>query len=347
MLDPDPRRRGALRPGPARATAVVTVLVPALLLAGCAGGDEGRARSGDPTSGSGASGAPEWPAAETPLEVDGPAWWADGALHLGNGTTIPVGDSGREPGDLVVGGDRVWVRGWTPPADLPSTDRGDDDLGPHDALHLVDASGEIDDTDVEVDSLAASPDGRYVAHIDLSSGEEDRYGTPQAATVVVDTQTGEEVVRSTDGMGDRSTDDFAALYPDVELELLGFADGRFWVDAAEGLRAVDPTDGRIVAVDPEDEPEDAPWREVVAPAPAGVDPARWLPLQRLADGSVVAVVADPAGPSGAGVLATCGAGADRCTPVPESAGRVVRLPAGSAPDTVVDLAAPRWEAAPR
>lgn len=320
-----------------RYAAVAALLVP-LALAGCDGG--GPADAPAPVV------EASWPATDAPLAEAGLVWWADGELHLGDGETVPVGGPDREPGDLVVGGDRVWVRGWEPPADLTSTDR-DDDLGHPDDLHLVDASGDVEDLDVRVDSLAASPDGRYVALIDLGSGEEDRYGTPQAATVVVDTRTGEEVVRSTDGMGDRATDDFAALYPDVELEVRGFADGVFWVDTAEGTRTVDPADGRVAAVDPEDEPEDAPWREAVAPAPTGVDPARWLPVQRLADGTVVAVVADGSGAGGAGVLATCATGADRCTPVPESAGRVVRLPAGSASDTVVDLAEPRWEAAPR
>lgn len=308
--------------------AVAALLVP-LGLVGC---------DGDAPDASDPVVEVSWPASDAPLAETGLVWWADGELHLGDGTTVPVGGSDREPGDLVVGGDRVWVRGWVPPADLP--DSGDDDLGHPDDLHLVDASGDVEDLDVRVDSLAASPDGRYVALIDLTSGEEDRYGTPQAATVVVDTRTGEEVVRSTDGMGDRASDDLAALYPDVELEVRGFADGAFWIDTAEGTRTVDPTDGRIVAVDPENEPEDAPWREVVAPAPSGVDPARWLPLQRLADGTVVAVVA---GSAGEGVLATCAADADRCTPVPESAGRVVQLPAGSAWDTVVDLGEPRWE----
>ncbi|GAB3086680.1 hypothetical protein GCM10027215_34120 [Nocardioides zeae] len=311
---------------------VVALLVP-LVLAGCDG--DGPANAPDPAV------EVSWPASEAPLAEAGLVWWADGELHLGDGTTVPVGASDRAPGDLVVGGDRVWVRGWAPPADLP--DSGDDDLGHPDDLHLVDASGDVEDLDVRVDSLAASSDGRYVALIDLSSGEEDRYGTPQAATVVVDTRTGEEVVRSTDGMGDRATDDLAALYPDVELEVRGFADGVFWVDTAEGTRTVDPTDGRIAAVDPEDEPEDAPWQEVIAPAPAGVDPARWLPLQRLVDGTVVAVVADGSGVGGAGVLATCAPAASRCASVPESAGRVVRLPAGSAWDTVVDLGEPRWE----
>lgn len=317
-----------------RYVAVAALLVP-LALVGCDGGGSGDAP--DPAV------EVAWPATDVPLAEGGLVWWADGELHRGDGATVPVGGPDREPGDLVVGGDRVWVRGWEPPADLPSTDR-DDDLGHPDDLHLVDASGDVEDLDVRVDSLAASPDGRYVALIDLTSGEEDRYGTPQAATVVVDTRTGEEVVRSADGMGDRATDDLAALYPDVELEVRGFADGVFWIDTAEGTRTVDPTDGRVAAVGPGDEPEDAPWQETVAPAPAGVEPARWLPLQRLADGTVVAVVD---GGADEGVLATCAPGADRCDPVPGSAGRVVRLPAGSASDTVVDLAEPRWEAAPR
>ncbi|MDQ1106667.1 hypothetical protein [Nocardioides zeae] len=320
-----------------RRYAAAAALVVPFALAGCT--EDGPADAPAPVV------EPSWPATDAPLAESGLVWWADGELHLGDGSTVPVGGPDREPGDLVVGGDRVWVRGWVLPADLP--DSGADDLGPRDALHLVDASGDVDDTDVEVASLAASPDGRYVALIDLTSGEADRYGTPQAATVVVDTRTGEEVVRSTDGMGDPATDDFAALYPDVELEVRGFADGVFWIDTAEGTRTVDPADGRVAAVDPGDEPEDAPWQETVAPAPNGVDPARWLPLQRLADGTVVAVVADASGSGGAGVLATCAAGAEQCTPVPESAGRVVRLPAGSAWDAVVDLGEPRWDAAPR
>ncbi|MFW6773533.1 hypothetical protein ACOACO_04560 [Nocardioides sp. CPCC 205120] len=320
-------------PRPSRLVTAAAALVLAVAVSACdAGGAGGTGVTDDPDASDGPD-AVDWPSAGEPLAVDGLVWAADGTVHLPDGTRVVVGDATRETGDYVVAGGGVWFRGYRTPADVPA---GAEDLGPADALHVADATGRATEVGIGVDSLAASPDGRYVALIDLTSGPEDRYGTPLAEVVVVEAATGAEVLRSADGMGDPRSDDLAALYPDAEIEVLGFADGRVWVETAEGLRTFDPATGDSAEGERDAVPAGAPWLEVGGAAPPGVDPERWRALSRLSDGTLVGVVPDP-GTAG-GVLTTCAVPAGPCAPVEGSAGRVVRLPAGTAADEVVDLA---------
>ncbi|HET7682125.1 MAG TPA: hypothetical protein VFK34_00490 [Marmoricola sp.] len=97
-----------------------------------------------------------------------------------------------------------------------------------------------------MDHITASPDGRYLGFVDLTTTHTDRHGTSLAVVTVYDTTTGERVVHSADGMGDPGHDDLARLYRDDPPSFVGFdGDGTAYVRPAD--RRSDfvalPTDG--------------------------------------------------------------------------------------------------------
>ncbi len=100
-------------------------------------------------------------------------------------------------------------------------------------------------------SLSLSPDGRHVGLMDSAHGAEDGSGTPLAVPVVLDAQTGEQVLRApaTAGadagdLGDLADLDLADLYEETEVGFLGFdADAAYAADPVAGGTRRLPLDG--------------------------------------------------------------------------------------------------------
>lgn len=197
-------------------TWLAAAVLPLVLLAGC-GDDTGDTGDGGDTGDTGGDPAAlDWAASADPISPAGQLVWAeDGVIHLPDGTTW---DAGVDIASYVVAGDGAYVL-----AD-----------GSTELLH-VDADG-ARPTGAHADpqTLRASPDGRFLVFLDPDAGTADQYDTPLLVTVVVDLERGEEVLRSSAGMGDLKTDDLADLYEDAAYGTLGITDDTAWVLGATG-----------------------------------------------------------------------------------------------------------------
>lgn len=160
--------------------------------------------------------AAAWRTSRDPVSTDGLAWVAGSTAHLPDGTMIDLGERARA---FAVAGDGVFF--------VP-TDSAD--------VLFVAPGAPVVDTGLAVAAfeIAASPDGRYLATLDTTSGDEDRFGTPQATVLAFDLETGEQIVDSTLGMGDPETDDFAAGYSESEIGIRAITETHLYVqgDAA-------------------------------------------------------------------------------------------------------------------
>lgn len=226
------------------AAAVTLALV---LAAGC-GDDEGGGDGG-------------WPPSGDPVDATGPVYAVGDTVHLGDGSTIGLGD---EPAQFLLAGDGVYF--------VPAT--GDGLSG-----QLLRATPDgVTETGAEAEarSLRTSPDRTHLAFIDLTTGEEDQWGTPVATAVVVDLASGEEVVRTTEGMGDPDgDDDLFDLYEDADgPSIVAVTDEAAYVSTpTDGIWAYDLAsgDGEKVA-DSGAEVMDEPWypslpQDSTAPVP--------------------------------------------------------------------------------
>jgi hypothetical protein len=197
-----------------------TALLPLALLASSCGGGSGSddARREAP-----------WARATSPVATSAPIWAQDGVVHLGDGGTIRTARTMRE---YVVAGDGVYFL----------TGRGT-------TLEHATATG-IRSTGVTIsgwDDLRASPDGRYLAYIDRTTGPGDTYGTHLALAIVVDTTTGREVLRTGAGMGDVEHDDLADLYEDATSpQIAGITTHEVWVAGPDGVRTYDLQSGELI-----------------------------------------------------------------------------------------------------
>lgn len=203
-------------------------VIAAGLLAGC-GDDPGDGNNTEDRAGH----AGTWTPSDDPVENRGLAWAADGVVHLGDGSTI---DTGSTITDFVVAGDGVYF--------MSSRD-SELELATEDGTTSTGVSP-------DPDTLATSPDGQYLAFIEYS-GEEDRFGTHVAEAVVVDLAAGEEVLRSSEGMGDADTDaDLADLYEELPPEVYGVDDETAYVATTDKVLGFDLAtgDSRVVNEDP-------------------------------------------------------------------------------------------------
>ncbi|HEY1134651.1 MAG TPA: hypothetical protein VGE77_08735, partial [Nocardioides sp.] len=218
--------RGTSRGGTA-VRGTVTLLVTLLAVAACGTGDgPGGNPTDDPPPGI------TWTSSDRPLDTDGFVWAVGTTVHLADGATVTLP---REPAQYAVAGDAVYLTGHLggpPPEDADPW-----------VLQRVDADGTVTDLPVRTDAIGASADGRHLVYLDLSSGPTDRYGTPRAEVVVVDTREGREVLRSGAGLGDPASDDLAAAYPDAEVRLLAVEGDRAFVATLEGTYLFDAAAG--------------------------------------------------------------------------------------------------------
>lgn len=184
------------------------------------------------------AGALDWPSADDPTgTADGGLVWADrttGEIHLADGTTL---SADQQITSFVVAGRGAYVV-------------DDDETDP--TLIEVTSDGPRP-TGAHTRGAKASPDGRYLAYLDTTAGplfQEDPTGDVHLLTsVVVDLEDGEEVFRSTRGMGDPKEDDLMDLYEDASYGVLGITDETAWIKPATGdILAIDLSSGDVSTV---------------------------------------------------------------------------------------------------
>ncbi len=152
-----------------------------------------------------------WPTADPPVDTAGLVWASGETVHLADGSTI---DTDSPILQYVVGGAGVW---FTP-----------DDATPDDELPelMLATAASVTGTGAHPvqDSLTTSADGRWLAFLDRAE-----QGTGPAETVVVDLTTGEELVRSSEGVVTESDEDWADLYGDEPISVAGILDDTLYV----------------------------------------------------------------------------------------------------------------------
>jgi hypothetical protein len=183
----------------------------------------------------GAGGADSWPTTDQPVDADGLVWASGSEVHLPDGTTIDTGDLA---GAYVVAGPGVW---------FASAEPGELEQNRLPELRLATPDG-VQDTGVHpgIGSLTTSADGRWLAFIDRL--EE---GAGSAEAVVVDLSTGEEVVRSDEGLVPDDTDDadWTDLYEDAPVSVLGVVDDTAYVRGLGDVIAHDLSTGEVETID--------------------------------------------------------------------------------------------------
>lgn len=201
----------------------VALLVATLALTTACGSDD---PAGSPAA---------WPTTSTPVATDGLIWASGSTVHLPDGSTIDTGDLA---GAYVVAGAGVWFASADP-------DEREGNALPE--LRVATADG-VEDLGVHpgIGSLTTSADGRWLAFIDRL--EE---GAGAAEAVVVDLTTGEEVVRSSEGLLPKETEgaDWTDLYEDAPVGMLGVVDGTAYVQGLNTLVSHDLASGESTSED--------------------------------------------------------------------------------------------------
>jgi hypothetical protein len=310
----------------------------AALAAGC--GDKSRSTGSDDPG--------AWRRSTDPVTTTGLAWAAGSTVHLSDGTTIDTGGFVRA---FVVAGDGVFF--------LPAESQEDAGAGgiAEDELRFAAPGSPVTGTGMVVSAryLGASDDGRYLAAIDATSGEKDRFGTPQASVVAFDLQSGEQVVDSTLGLGDPDVDDFADAYSESEMSIVAVTDTELYADlmgdyvfdlgTGEGKESAGgpPRQGGDQLTSPDGEwriekPEDGPDRivgpdgqEVPVTAPGPRWNLGWWADDQTAVGTHITGpnTGKRTEPGDSVALMTCEVPSGTCEVFEETAGQTVVFPVGS------------------
>ena len=318
------------------------VLLALLLAAGATG-------CGDSEGGGGTT-STDWPSGGPAVDTSGLVYAVGDTVHLGDDSTLAVGKKVER--FVLAGAGAYFTAG--------GHEAGGDDSNYVDPLYYSTGDGKAREVAVDASDLRASADGRYLMYMDMGSGKKDGFGTPQAVVVVVDTTTGDEIARTTEGMGDPSSDDdLADLYEDAEPRLDGFtADAAYYqgatddvaIDLATGEASVSDEagqlsfdglrspDGRWTVEDvyedysPQDRLVTADGQRVqLSGVPPKVDLVRWIDDTVVA-GSALDGSADAQGLTAGSTLPliTCEATTGRCAVVPGPTADEVTFPESSA-----------------
>lgn len=213
-----------------------------------------------------------WPTTSAPVATDGLVWAAGSDVHLADGSVVELD---QPAGSYVVAGPGVFYV------------NADPDGAP---FLLATPDGEVVETNVDpyVPSVQTSLDGHWLAFLDQPEGE----NGPREA-VVIDTTTGAEVVRSSEGLvpGDTTDVDWADLYEDSPVDMAGVVDDTAYVPGLDETLAYDLPTGESAVVD-------EPVRRVDDPPYANPSGTWQVPVQ---DFGAVPVLDPASGTSGASV----------------------------------------------
>lgn len=188
-----------------------------------------------------------WRSSDNPVGADDGLAWANtqsGEVHLPDGRTLDAEPPVRA---FVLAGDGAYVIDEQGREIVAVTEAGAKGTGAH------------------AEGLRASPDGRYLAFVDTQAGplfQSDPQGDVHLLTsVVVDLKTGDEVFRSTRGMGDPNEDDLTDLYEDASYGVLGMTRETAWIEPATGdVLAIDLSTGEVTTIaDRELSDAEKPW----------------------------------------------------------------------------------------
>lgn len=168
---------------------------------------------------------PAWPSTADPIATDGLVWGTGSEVHLPDGTVIELD---QPVGSYVVAGSGVWY--------LSADQDSEVDF------ELATADGEVVETDANpyAPSLRTSADGRWLAFLDRPEGDDG----PREA-VVVDLTTGEEVVRSDEGLvpDDTGDVDWTDLYEELPVDVHGITGDTAYVRGLDDTIAYDLSTG--------------------------------------------------------------------------------------------------------
>ncbi len=174
-----------------------------------------------------------WPSTSSPVDTDGLVWASGDQVHLPDGSTIATDGPA---GSYVVAGPGVW---------FTSARTGEGSELPE--LRVATPDGvETTGAHPHIGSLTSSDDGRFLVFLDRLDE-----GTGPAELVVVDLTTGDEVVRSSEGLLPDETEgaDWTDLYEDAPVGVLGVADGTAYVQGLNTLVSHDLSTGKATTAD--------------------------------------------------------------------------------------------------
>lgn len=148
--------------------------------------------------------------------------------------------------EYAVAGDAVWFTKASPSDPTQPAENGRLYRATHDG---------VEPTDAHVAQLTATADGRFLVFLDDVNGPKDDYGKAAYLLVVVDTSTGEETIRTSEGMDESGPVGLDEAYEEGAPHLAAVTEDTAYVTAMGEARAFDLASGEFDEVDPEDVPD--------------------------------------------------------------------------------------------
>lgn len=186
-------------------------------------------------------GGRDWPTGE-PLDAAGIVWGKGHTIHFGDGTKIDTEDPYDE---YAVAGDAVWF----------TKEKVGDEPSPDDGRLFRATRDGVEPTDSFAAQLKATDDGRYLVFLDHVNGPKDDTGTAAYLLVVIDTETGEETIRTTEGMDEAGPVGLSAAYGEGPPYLRALTDDTVYVSALGESHVFDLGTGDFEEVQSEEIPD--------------------------------------------------------------------------------------------